>query len=425
MRYDATACTRWLLVGLSAVACRGEGEQAARGAWEALRDTVADTVVVRTVSGSLWRADAFLEPDLSIGELEGSEEYMIGSVRSIAVGADGVIFVLDEQIPLIRVYAADGTFLRNVGRKGGGPGEYERPGAIATLPDGRLIVRDVGNNRLSVYSPTGDYLHQQWFPGGFNTSRRLYVDTAGVALSLVLLNYGTAPWEWEYGLVRLHPDEGILDTVAAPTWEYERARITASREGSSSSSNVPFSPGTAWTFSPLGYFIGGLSTDYRVDLYRTREPVLRIERAWDPVPVLPEEAAERRRRAEESMRRQYPGWRWNGPPVPETKPPFRDVTVSDEGNVWVQLSRRGRPIMTEAEAREEEQRSGRPQLRYAEPVAFDVFTPNGEYLGQVRTPESFTTSPEPIIRGDTIWAVARDELDVPKVVRYRVVRIPR
>jgi len=141
-----------------------------------------------------------------------------------------------------------------------------------------------------------------------------------------------------------------------------------------------------------------------------------------PVPVKPEESEERRRWSTHNMRRQYSGWQWNGPGIPHTKPPFTGLVVSGEGNIWVEVSQEGRPTMTEAEAREEERRSGRPQLRYTEPTAFDVFDPQGRFLGHVRPPASFRTDPEPIIRGDTVWAVTRDELDVASVVRFRVVR---
>jgi hypothetical protein len=167
--------------------------------------------------------------------------------------------------------------------------------------------------------------------------------------------------------------------------------------------------------------VGGLSSEYRIDLYRNDAPVLRIEREWVPVPVQAEEADERRQRTTERFQRQYGSWRWNGPPIPSTKPPFRNIFTSREGNVWVQVSQPGRPIMTDAEARQEEQRSGRRPLRYRESVAFDVFSQDGRYLGDVDVPESFRMDPEPIVQGDHVWAVTRDELDVATVVRFRVI----
>ncbi len=268
-------------------------------------------------------------------------------------------------------------------------------------------MRDPGNGRMSIFNSDGDHIGQTRYPGGFNTSRRLYVDTSDVAHSLVLTNYGTAPWDWEFGLVRIDPDRGIIDTLVVPIWDFDKAQITASRENNSTAHSVPFTADDSWTFSPLGYTVGGVSTDYRLDLFRVSEPVLRIEREWTPVPVKREEAEERRRRSTDNMRRQYSGWQWNGPPIPDTKPPFRGLFVSEEGNVWVLVSQEGKATMTEVEAREEEQRTGRPQLRFTEPAAYDVFAPDGRFLGHVKVPESFRNSPEPIVCGDTVWAVTR------------------
>jgi len=411
-----------LIMVAGVTACGSDNEMGSNGGWVAVVDTVADTVTVRTVSGSIWGESAELEAEVAVGMFEGPDEYLIGNPRSIAVNSEGSIFVLDRQVPIIRMYDAGGAFVRNIGREGSGPGEYKSPGAIAIMPDDRLIVRDPANGRITIYGSRGDYENQLWYPGGFNTSRRLYTDTTGLAYSLVLLNYGTAPWDWIFGLARIDLNEGILDTIPAPTWDYDPPRLTASREGSSSSDNVPFSPDDFWSFSPLGYTIGGLSTDYRVDLYRTGEPVLRIERDFTAVPVKRAEAEERRRDKTARFQRQYSGWRWNGPDIPDTKPPFTGLFASDEGNIWVQLSQEGFPTMTEAEARAEEQRTDRPQLRFRAPPAFDVFSPEGEYLGHVKPPRSFRTSPEPIVRGDTVWAVTRDELGVARIVRFRMVK---
>ncbi|UCG85512.1 MAG: hypothetical protein JSW71_16480 [Gemmatimonadota bacterium] len=164
-----------------------------------------------------------------------------------------------------------------------------------------------------------------------------------------------------------------------------------------------------------------MSTDYRIDLFRVDAPVLRIEREWTAVPATAEESEERRRSATENMRRQFPGWRWNGPPVPDTKPHYRGMFASSEGNIWVLVSQAGVPTVSAAEAREEERRTGRPQIRFTEPPAYDVFAPDGRFLGHVHVPQSFRTYPEPIVRDNNVWAVTRDELDIPSVVRFRIV----
>jgi hypothetical protein len=402
-------------------ACSGS-EGAGAGSWTAVADTTGDTITVRTTAGSVWGETTRLVEEVRIGTMDGADEYIIGDPRSIAVGNDGVIYLLDRQVPVVRAYGPDGTHLYDIGRSGGGPGEYESPDAMATLPDGRVIVKDPGNARVAVFSPEGAFLENWRHGGGFNTSRRYYVDSAGYSYPMILLNMGTAPWDWLYGLSRTSPSGELLDTLAAPTWDYEIAQVTGSREGSSSSSQVPFTADVSWTFSPHGYFVGGLSTDYRVDLFRPDAPHLRIERQWTPVPVQSAEAEERRRRMTERFRRQFGSWRWNGPDIPDTKPPYSDMFADFDGRIWVVLSQEAVATMTEEEAREEERISGRVPLRFREPAAFDVFDAEGRYLGFVRAPASLRTDPEPLARGDTVWAVVRDELDVPSIVRFRMVR---
>jgi hypothetical protein len=403
------------------VACGGPAGGSAEQ-WTATVDTVGDTIVVRTVAGSVWSDTASLVAERSVGVFEGAEEEMFGEVGAIAVGRDGELFVLDEHVHMVRRFGADGAYLGSLGREGGGPGELKRPDGMALHPDGRLLVRDPGNARMNVYAPDGQSLPSWPLPsgGGWNTSDPVRVDQAGNTYSLVLLEANVDVTKWTYGLARFGPDGSHTDTVRVPTWDFERARVTARREGSSSSSTVPFTPTAEWAMSPLGYFVGGVSRDYRVDLYRRDAPVLRLERAWTPVAVLADEKAEQEHRIVENFKRNFGSWKWNGPSIPDAKPAFRDLAVGEDGRIWVQLSQPGYAWRSDAEARAEEERTKQPQTRYRERIGFDVFEPDGRYLGVVLTPEEFRTYPAPVMRGDTVWAVTRDSLDVQRVVRYRV-----
>jgi hypothetical protein len=436
----AASCGRWPSRGFSrgiakpapavfltsvAIACGGASGATDR--WEATVDTLGDTIVVRTVTGSVWPDTAVLTPELSVGVFEGAEEEMFGEVGAISVSRAGEIFVLDQHVHAVRHFGPDGAYLGSLGREGSGPGELKQPDGMALHPDGRLLVRDPGNARMNVYAPDGQSLPSWRLPsgGGWNTSDPVRVDTAGNTYTLILLEVGKDVTEWTYGLARFEPDGTHTDTLPVPVWDFEPARLTARRENSSSSTSVPFSAGVDWSFSPLGYFVGGVSTDYRLDLYRRDAPVLRIARAWSPVPVLAAEKAEQEHRIVENFKRNYGSWKWNGPSIPDHKPPFRDVSVAQDGRLWVQLSQPGYEWRSEAEALEEERRTHRPQTRFRERIAFDVFEPDGRYLGVVRMPEEFRTSPAPVLRGDTVWSVTRDSLDVQRVVRYRVTRPER
>jgi len=403
-------------------ACGGGDRHTTAARWEATVDTVGDTVTVRTTGGSLWGYPATLVEQASIGTIEGDDAYMFGNVGAIAVTQEGDVLVLDTQVPVIRKYDANGTHLTDIGRSGGGPGEFKSPEAMNLLPDGRIVVRDPGNARITVLDPDGTW-NADWrlpYGGSWGTSERLYVDTAGNTYIYILMDIQADITNWRYGLGRFTPEGVLADTIAYPTWDYEEQAVVARNEHSSSSRRVPFTPEVLATFSPLGYMVGGVATDYRIDLLRTDAPIVRIERSWEPIPVTAAEKDERVHLIESNLRRQYPGWRWNGPDIPDTKPPFTGIMVDEDGHVWVQLSQPAVEFRSETEALEEERRTGRPQLRLREPVVFDVFEPDGRYLGTVRMPNGFRTGPQPVIRGDMMWAVVVDDLDVPRVVRFAI-----
>lgn len=403
-------------------ACGGDDAGTSGARWQATVDTVADTITVRTTGGSVWGYPATLAERASIGTIEGDDAYMLGRVGSIAVTSRGDVLVLDTQVPVIRKYDANGTHLVDIGRSGGGPGEFKSPEAMNVLPDGRIVVRDPGNARITVLNPDGTW-NDDWrlpYGGSWGTSEKLYVDTAGNTYIYILLDIQADIEDWAYGLGRYTPEGVLADTIPYPTWDYEEQAVVARNEHSSSRRRVPFTPEVIATFSPLGYMVGGVSTDYRIDLLRHGEPVVQIERARQPVPVSDAEKDERVDQIEQNLRRNYPGWRWNGPAVPDTKPPFTGILVDDNGRIWVQLSQPGVEFRTEEEAREEARRTERPQLRYREPVIFDVFETDGRYLGAVHMPDGFRTFPAPVIHGDVMWAVVFDELDVPRVIRYAI-----
>ncbi len=55
-----------------------------------------------------------------------------------------------------------------------------------------------------------------------------------------------------------------------------------------------------------------------------------------------------------------------------------------------------------------------------EETTFDVFDPEGRYLGEVVAPYQVEPHPPPVIRGDRIAFVTKDELDVGYVVTMRI-----
>jgi hypothetical protein len=411
------------LLGLLVAACSSGGQGSDPASWVAAYDTIGDTIVVRTLSGSVWRDTAQLVPEVSIGLFDGPEEYIFGDVVSLAMGHDGTIYVMDRQVPALRVYNAEGTYRTTFGRGGEGPGEYKQPdGGLNVLSDGRVVLKDPANARIQVFSPQGEAIDTWRIRGNFNTSRRMIVDRQDRSHALILLDPEASVTDWKTGLVQINPGGTMGDTLVIPDTPWEEPTIEASHEyedgGTSMSVNsVPFAPSENAALSPNGYFIHAISTRYALTLLRKDGPPLRIEKAYSPVAVTAGERAEEEEAAIRNMRYTDPNWRWNGPPIPDAKPPFSRFFAGEDGTVWV---------MTHQPAQEVEDpffdASDPEAVRdvWKEAVLFDVFEEDGSYLGAVRAPDGFRTYPWPIFTRDWVLGTLRDELDVQTVVRFRV-----
>jgi hypothetical protein len=402
------------VVLLLLVSCGTRGDGAPQGPWESVRETRGDTVVVRTLSGSLWAGRARLVEELRLGAREGDPSLLFGQIAGLAVGADGSIYVLDRQVPEVRVFGPDGSHRSTLGRPGEGPGELKQPdGGIAVLDDGRVLVRDPGNGRIQVFGADGAPVAQWPHRGGFFTSNPLWVDRQQHVYTQILLDPESDVRDWRMSLVRISPDGIPMDTLPVPTSSFEAPSLEARAEGGSSRMAVPFSPTESWAFHPDGYFVHGVSSSYELTLLKPGA-ALRIQRVTEPIPVLRGERREEGARVTRSLRRTDPSWRWTGPDVPDEKPPYRGLYVGKDGRVWVMLHQRGvegdDPLYdpTSPSATED---------RWKEPLAFDVFEPDGRYLGQVGGPMGLGPF---VFDGDRVWAVSRDELGVQSVVRFRV-----
>ena len=76
-------------------------------------------------------------------------------------------------------------------------------------------------------------------------------------------------------------------------------------------------------------------------------------------------------------------------------------------------------VLDAAAVADEERATDRIVNPYRAPIVFDVFSPEGDYLGRVSAPDGFSLDPRPVFRGDYVWAVTRDEFEVERVTQFR------
>ena len=61
------------------------------------------------------------------GETDSDEEFF-GVISQIATDPSGNVYLLDQQLNEVKIFAADGSYVRTIGREGEGPGEFRNPG---------------------------------------------------------------------------------------------------------------------------------------------------------------------------------------------------------------------------------------------------------------------------------------------------------
>lgn len=394
-----------LLACAAALIGCADAERSDSGTWQAERETIGDTTVVRTISGSIWGAPVALHEDLTIGVLEGAEELMFGNLQELAVDSAGGIYVFDGSVPALRYFDAEGQYVRTLGGRGSGPGEYQDAAlGLSVRSDGRVVLRDPRNSRLNVYEPDGSPALQWPVSSGLFTGNAMIRDTADHLYLKVMLSRPEPNKPWNIGLLHLDAEGAIVDSITVPAMA-----------GEPTDAGGVLLPSKIWEWSPLRAMVVGVNAEYRFDIRPTAGRVIRVERSTPTVEVLPEERAELE--ARNDWLRTYQGRFMTSelPPVPSVKPPYRGFLIGAEGRVWVRRS------VTAEKLREGT--PGTPQRpptpSWVEPSVYDVFEPDGSYLGEVHVPRGTTLR---LVHGETAWGTREGEGGEILVVRLRLDR---
>ena len=101
--------------------------------------------------------DGFKLTEIEEIRLQGDSNRVIGVVTSFKIANNGDIYLSDESSATIHVYSSKGIFLRQIGRFGQGPGEFEHNRTIRLAQD-RVGVMDVGARKITFFSFEANYL---------------------------------------------------------------------------------------------------------------------------------------------------------------------------------------------------------------------------------------------------------------------------
>ncbi|MDZ7773020.1 MAG: 6-bladed beta-propeller [Balneolaceae bacterium] len=155
---------------------------------------IATALLALQNQGLAQELSVSFEEQLVIGNQEDApKEYLFGGPRYIRTDSENRIYVATMNNS-IRVFGPEGKYLKNIGRRGRGPGEFIGITAMAIGNNDELIVYDGRLRRLTKFFNFGDSLKSQTLQHPTWTASNL-VPLPNEQFASVSIS---APWIYEY-----------------------------------------------------------------------------------------------------------------------------------------------------------------------------------------------------------------------------------
>lgn len=406
MRHRLTDAARALPCALvMAAGCSG-GE----ARWAGTMTDSAGVMIVTNTDVGMWPPgeEWTFEEEVRIGAADSTPEYMFGSVHRIAVDSRDRILVLDGIAQHIQVYSPDGAFQQTIGGPGEGPGEFRAamfllvgPGDSLLIPDGRLL-------RFNRYAPDGSSVGSSSMPLEAGMPITFKATASGAIAEQIRIRPSATPGQPGTEdrvdvIILLAVDGTVTDTLMTfPSGELLGAggvRV--------------YAPEPAWDLTNDLHLVLGVTDEYRISVYVGGELQRVISKPFERKPVDQQDRdaimGEMERRwvafglSPEDMEGLRTNWHFA-----DFLPAFRSLVVGPRGTIWVQHVRPASALTEE-------------ELVYwhlPQAAEWDVFDPEGRFLGVVTMPPRFTPT---VFRDDRVYGDWRDESGVQFVVRLRIV----
>lgn len=377
----------------------GESMESAGAVFDSLPD---GTPIVRYAQLGSVETVVDLQPDLTLGSIDGEGPEVFGDVRGIDAGSDGEIFVLDAQALEVRVFGPEGDFRRTLSRQGEGPGELGATNGMVrvadtlfvydhrkmsilglSVDDGRELVRYPTPVRSYSYIWTGvrDDRGRHWKEATHSDAERVYPPEEG-------LNEGT----YRSYMKVYDPSTESSDSVAMGD-RTGRSWVQTFENGASYR-QIPFSASTQAIVDPVGGFWRVSTEAYQIArISASGDTTLIIEATVPARPVTPadhdaiiaaaaEQGPEAARAATDMLDF-----------APSEHPVLRSIFIAAD-RLWVVRSAVG-----------------------DERARADVFDRDGGFRGAVLFPPGASEYLAPRVRGRHIYVLVQDDLGVAYIVR--------
>jgi hypothetical protein len=306
-----------------------------------------------------------IKQDLSIGVKEGPAEYMFSRLRDLDVDDDGNIYALDQRESIVKVFNSQGTYVRTIGRKGQGPGEFASAYALSVTPQQHLFVNDIAGRKIGIYTLDGEFIRS--------------ISTALTRVLFPILDS-------EECIYDLNPGQG--ETTGYELRKYsqdlknQRTLITSPSVLTPQKKFQVYAPIIRFDLGPNDIVVFGYPEEYLIKICDSEGNILRhITREYEAMALTQEE--------KEAVKIRAPIQDYTYD-IPQAHCAYHQITVDDQGWIFVATWEK-------------------PDKGYY----YDVFAPDGKYFAKVGL-----LFPPVIMKKNKLYAIESDEEGYEVIRRY-------
>lgn len=361
-----------IVVGLLLGGCGGSDDGPTLGDWSPAADSLRLTETLRVSE---------------------TEDFYFGAVTDLDVTTDGRLLVADREATNVKVLRPDGTLLDTLGGAGGGPGEFKTLSTVQAARGDSIYAFDIQDSRLNVFGPAPS----------FEVARSVRIPQSdGAARGLIVLRehlvgifsqgFGTP----EDGIKELPPYLcRLVREGGAPSdtlFRVRRTRMAMKRIGSRFRGQpLPFARTSKVALGPDRRLYHGWTDSLAVRAHApTGEAQTIADVPTPPVPVTESARDSTLREVDRELRSLVASG------LPDTKPAFTDLLVSDDGRLWVR-----RP----------------PEDPGAETTDWWILAPEAKTIQAARLPRTVDLE---VVRDGAAYGTTTTEVGAPAVVRYQI-----
>jgi hypothetical protein len=363
----------------------------------------------------------------TVGTVEGKDWEMFSGIRSVAFDGADNLYLLDAQNTRIVVFDAKGSFVRQFGTKGGGPGELQAPLGMEILSDGRVVVSDLANRGFVVFTPAGEHVRNVPFDAGLGFPLAMAADRSGGVITRSVQRPRPDQTPTDVGISPIHRQSLHNDSaqvlyrvpVAAPR-VIENAGGGGGRRVASISMDPIFGPRPSFGVLPSGLALHH-DTEYAIRIlddagrhvrtltrdFKPKKVTKKDQEAWQeqrardqaagvgPTVVMARSSSAGTSTTIGSGARGNTSFSMDDAPFAEFMAVVTSIRTDPQGRIWVQR-------------RNSDGRAEGP---------IDLLTSGGRYIG--------TLPPQPLpnavsASGAAAWVITDDEFGVERVVVRRL-----